>query len=142
MAEDFFAKLARRLEAADGSGVVYGIRDEPHHSGLTTGELAEILQRGTRDGRIPPRDFMRVAAEDMEVIAPPRLRAAARALLKGKSPRRELEKLRDAAHESLVRAIDTFHTPENAPATIRSKGRDDPLVDTGVLRDAADAEIV
>lgn len=57
----------------------------------------------------------------VEVIAPPRLRAAARALLKGKSPQR---------------------TPANAPATIRAKGRDDPLVDTATLRDAADAEIV
>lgn len=138
---DPLGRIIRELEAADGVAVVWGVRDEPHHSGMTTGELAEILIKGTKDGRIPPRDFMQVAADEIEVIARPRLKAIARKLLRGEDPGRELVKLRDAAHEAVVRAIDTFHTPENAPATIRSKGRDDPLVDTGDLRDAADAEI-
>ena len=142
MAEDPLTRIARQLEAAHGKSVVYGVRDEPHPSGMTAGELAEILIRGTRDGRIPPRDFMRVAADEIEVIARPRLRAIARKLLRGEDPSRELDKLSDAAREAVVRAIDTFHMPENAPSTQRAKGRDDPLVDLGNLRDAADAEVV
>lgn len=141
-AEHPLDRVIRRLEAADGVEVVYGIRDEPHHSGLSTTELARILIEGTRDGRIPPRDFMAVAAQDVEVVARPRLRAIARKLLRGEDPSRELSKLSDAAREAVSRAIDTFHTPENAPSTVRSKGRNDPLVDLGDLLAAADAEVI
>lgn len=137
--DDYFRLLARRLEAADGTTVEYGVRDEPHSSGMSAQQLAEILRAGTRDGRIPARDFMQVAADELEVLARPRLKAIARKLLKGESPRREVDKLVGVAEEAVVRAIDTFHTPANATATIAAKGRDDPLVDGGDLRDAAGA---
>lgn len=136
-----FEKLAERLAAADGVGVVFGVMPEAHPSGMPADELAAIHRRGTRDGKIPARDFMQVALDEVSVAGRRLLRQVSRDLLRGRSPRRTLEKLREVCEEAVVRAIDTFHTPPNAPATIRHKGRNDPLVNTGAMRDAAGAEI-
>lgn len=47
-----------------------------------------------------------------------------------------------AAVEQMKSEIIKFKSPHNAPLTIANKGKDDPLVDTGVLRDAIDYRIV
>lgn len=138
----YFDKLARRLNAADGTGVEYGIRDEPHYSGLTTAQLARRLERGDPDRGLPARPFFEQAEEDMKTIAPRLLKRAVQQIQKGKSPARALDTLADAAREALVRAIDNFDDPSNAASTIKRKGRDDPLVSTGAMRDAADAVVV
>jgi len=138
----YFDRLARRLNAADGAGVEYGIRDEPHYSGLTTAQLARRLERGDPDRGLPARPFFEQAEEDMRVISPRLLRRAVQQIQKGKSPERALDTLADAAREALVRAIDNFDDPSNAASTIKRKGRDDPLVSTGAMRDAADAVVV
>lgn len=139
---NFFDDLARRLDAADGVGVEYGIRAEPHYSGLTTAELGRVLHNGRRDGSIPARPFFAQAEEDLRVIAPRLLKRAQREIERGKDPRRALDKLADAAREALSRSIDNFTDPPNAPATIRRKGRNDPLVDRGDLIKAVDAVVV
>jgi hypothetical protein len=63
------------------------------------------------------------------------MRLAAQAALRGRDPRPALAKGRDAAHEAVVRAIETWTDPPNAEGTIKRKGKDDPLVDGGDLLD-------
>jgi len=139
---DYFDRLSRRLHAADGAGVEYGIRDEPHRSGLTTAQLARRLGRGDTDRGLEPRPFFEQAEEDMRTIAPRLLKRAQQAIQKGKDPERSLETLADAAREAMVRSIDNFEDPPNKASTIKRKGRNDPLVDSGDLMRAADAVVV
>jgi len=138
----YFDKLSRHMAAADGAGVEYGIRDEPHYSGLTTAQLARRLERGDEARGLEPRPFFEQAEEDMRVIAPRLLKRATQAIVKGKDPARALETLADAAHEAMSRAIDNFDDPPNKPSTIKRKGRNDPLVSRGDLLAAADAVVV
>lgn len=141
-AADHFDRLSKHLQAASGYGVEYGIREEPHYSGLTTSQLGRRLERGDPSRGLPARPFFEQAEEDLRTIAPRLLKQAAAAIMKGKDPERALGRLADASREALVRAIDTFTTPANAPSTIRQKGRDDPLVHRGDLMAAADAIVV
>lgn len=138
----YFDKLSRHMKAADGVGVEYGIRDEPHRSGMTTAQLARRLERGDKDRGLEPRPFFEQAEEDMRVISPRLLKRAQQAIIKGKSPLPALNTLADAAREALVRSIDNFSDPPNKRATIKRKGRNDPLVDQGGLIEAADAVVV
>jgi len=134
-------RIAARLEKADGAAVVYGIRDVPHYSGMSAAELAAILFRGTRDGRIPARDFFADAEDEIRRQAPQLCRRAARRIIRGLTVRQALEPLRAFCEDAIRDSMDNFKIPPNAPSTIRRKGRDDPLDDTGDLIDAAGAEI-
>lgn len=54
----------------------------------------------------------------------------------------ELNKLGKLITEQMKNEITRFKVPHNAPLTIANKGKDDPLIDTGALRDAIDYRIV
>lgn len=132
-------ETARRFRALDGMLIEFGVAGD-HPSGLPAELLALWLTQGTtEDGRtrIPARDFLTVAADESAAVMARGLRLAASAALAGKDPRRPLAKARDACHEAVVRAIDTWSDPGNAESTIRRKGKDDPLVDKGDLLDLA-----
>ncbi len=85
---------------------------------------------------IPERPFFRTALEE----AKPKVVA----LLKDEiDPRRMTvgpllaDKIGERVADEIRGSIDRWREPPNAPATIARKGRDDPLVDTGQMRDAA-----
>lgn len=124
--------LERRFRSLDGAFVEFGIAGE-HPSGLDAAALGTILTEGT--DTIPARDFLAVAADECKLAVDRAMRLAARVALRGQDPRPALAKGRDAAHEAVVRAIDTWTDPPNAAATIRRKGKDDPLVNKGDLLD-------
>lgn len=131
--------LSRRLAELDGAYIAVGLAG-PHPSGLDAADLGRILSEGTQDGHIPARDFMGPAVEGAALAVKKALREAQRAALKGQSPIPAMRRGAEAAHSSLVRVIDTFDTPGNADATIRKKGKDDPLVDKGDLLDLTFSE--
>lgn len=51
------------------------------------------------------------------------------------------DKIGEAAAEDLKKVIDQWTTPPNSESTIAQKGRDDPLVDTGTMRDSIEHKI-
>lgn len=130
--------LVERLVGLDGAGVEVGFDDRIHPgSGLPTNELARILLKGFGEqgkGRwIPARDYLTPFRAEIKIGKDRLLKQAVQLALKGKDPSIAFEKLRVLAHEALVRVIDTFYDPANAPRTIKRKGRDDPLNDKGDL---------
>lgn len=44
--------------------------------------------------------------------------------------------------KSIKTKIKTITTPENAPSTIKKKGFDNPLIDTGLMLDTVDYEVI
>lgn len=129
--------ISRRFAALHGMTIEGGIAGI-HPSGLSAEVLGTFLIEGThKDGRqhSPPRDFMQVAADEVKPIVDRAMKQASSAVVKGKDPRQALQRGAVAAHEAVSRAIDTFTTPANAPATIAKKGKDDPLVNKGDLLD-------
>ena len=51
------------------------------------------------------------------------------------------EKIGEVAAEDLKKVVDEWTIPPNSPATIAEKGRDDPLVDTGLMRDSIESKV-
>lgn len=93
---------------------------------------------------IPPRPFMRVGLKGLlkEEKYLQKYKTIFTGWLKG-------NKRIDASYRSiekdvvpdLKKIIDAWTTPPNAAYTIAQKGRDDPLVDTGKMRDSVKARV-
>lgn len=51
------------------------------------------------------------------------------------------EKIGEAAAKDLKEVVDQWEIPPNSETTIEEKGRNDPLVDTGTMRDSIESKI-
>ena len=132
-------KLSERLAAMDGATIAVGIAG-PHPSWLPAAELAKIQIQGRRDGSIPARDFWTPATAEADAVMRDGLRKGLALAVEGRDPRPPIARAAEASHDLLIAAIEDFTDPPNAASTIRKKGRNDPLVDEGDLRDATFGE--
>jgi hypothetical protein len=107
---------------------------------MPAAELARILIRGTKDGRIPARDFWSPVIEEVTPIMKNALAQGLALAVRGRDPQLVLRRAASECHDVLLAAIEDFTTPPNADSTIKSKGRNDPLVDEGDLRDSTFGE--
>lgn len=113
---------------------------------LTMAQLAEVMEYGAITGKkthIPPRPMLRMTArlksKDWVKQAGELSKEVTSGKLKGA-----------AAHETLgmliaddikgVMNTSSLFTP-NAPSTVKRKGKNTPLIDTGELRDAVDYKV-
>ena len=87
---------------------------------------------------IPPRPFFRtMIAQNKDSWAP----TAAALLKQGKSPAEVLDIMGELLAGQLRASIIAMKTPPNAPSTIRKKGFDDPLIDSGHMLNSVDFEV-
>lgn len=136
-------KFRRRLAglASQSSGslkVRVGIFESAkYEDGTPVAAVAFWNEYGT--ARIPPRPFIRntVAAHKDEW---PR-QAAAILQANGGDMRQTLALLGEGVKGQIVETIQNFKQPANAPATVRKKGFDKPLIDRGTLWRSIGSEI-
>lgn len=139
--EEALKRLAERFEREDLQvlvGVPEGAGSYPSEDGkpaLTIATIAAVNEFGTADGRIPARPFLRPAIEEGQ---PKFLRLAEIDLpdiLLGRQPvSRLMHRMGNLAVGLVQQKITDVKTPPNAPSTIAKKGSDNPLIDTGALR--------
>lgn len=133
-----FDFMSHTLASLDGMMIGVGIAG-PHSSGLDASELADLLWRGskdkTRSGAIPARDFITPAVEESMLGVTRALKQAVQAKARGKDPTTALRKGTEVAQEALIRSIHDYSEVPNAPSTVRRKGKNDPLVNSGELAD-------
>lgn len=98
--------------------------------------VASLLEYGTL--RIPPRPFMRNCVQKRAARWSRIIAAGIRARILSNFI---LDTLGKEMVEDIQREMDDFSDPPNAPATIRQKGFNNPLIDTGRLRDAVTYEV-
>ncbi len=99
-------------------------------------KVARVLNFGgmsSRGGTIPPRPFLDTA---WERVAASLTTDVERLLRIGVTGRELYEQLGAKYADELWWTIEDWSFPPNAPLTIALKGRDDPLVETGSLRDS------
>lgn len=124
------AELA--AQAADGRGlkVRVGIfENAKYEDGTPVAAVAFWNEYGT--AHIPPRPFFRntVAAHKGEW---PR-QAAAVMQANGGDVRQTLALMGEGVKGQIVETVQDFREPRNAPSTVRKKGFDKPLIDSGTL---------
>lgn len=106
-----------------------------YEDGLTIATIAAVNNFGSADGVIPPRPFLAPAIEKgapqyrrlTEVMLPK--------VLSGEMEMRTmLEMMGNLAEGHVKQEITDLKIPPNAASTIAAKGSDNPLIDTGNLR--------
>lgn len=89
-------------------------------------------------GYIPPRPFMTIGLRDLLKTAKytRAYKKAFRDILNGSSYEKEYLLIGKKVVPDMVDIIDEWSTPPNATSTINIKGEDNPLVDSGKMRDS------
>ena len=93
---------------------------------------------------IPPRPFMRIGLRDIlksKSMTDKYKETFTRALANKGSLKLSYSGIAKTVVPELKKVIDDWTTPPNAPSTIEQKGKNDPLVDTGKMRDSVKAKI-
>jgi hypothetical protein len=130
-----FKAFKRRLGQADDLRVVVGYVD----SRIAT--YAAANEYGTE--HIPSRPFMRSTADsNADKYAAELQRLMERVIVTGKgTPVGALTRVGLMHRNDLIKAITSWTSPPNAPATIERKGTDAPLRDTGTMQRAIAVEV-
>ena len=108
--------------------------------GTPVATVAAVNEFGSRQANIPERPFFRQAIAKMEDGVP--------AIIRGRiDPQRMVIDDRLANQVGAYAAgqvrerITDLREPSNSPATIEAKGSDNPLIDTGFMRQSATWEV-
>lgn len=132
-----------------GPGVFVGVRDngDTDDDGTPLVLIAAVNEFGSVDGHVPERSYLRSTADakrDEYAAAIVAIVDAAMKAPAGQSDRvvrRGLGRLGAKAVGDVKRTITALDTPANAPSTIEKKGADNPLIDTGRLRQSIDFDV-
>lgn len=143
-----WGSVFKRAKAAKDGRVKVGVladdsKGGEDHGGLTVAELAVVLHFGTApdaegDQRIPARPFLQMAFDQQrEELGKLGARLMAEVILGERDQDKALGLLgaKLAAEAKKVITVGNQLAP-NAPATVKAKGSDRPLVDTGRLLNA------
>lgn len=129
-------ELMREIEKfRGGKSVTVGIHEgAPAVEGTTEinmATLGAVLNFGTDDGHIPARPWLAPGVESgtQEYIA-----EIASAVKEGATLDQTLEIIGNIAVGKVQEFMTELDSPPNAPSTIAQKGSDNPLIDTGAMR--------
>lgn len=140
----FLARKREQLAPVEADiGVIensVGVDRDGKTKSITVAEEAFINCHGDPARNIPPRDYQTLAITRYMKIWDQQLTAL---LKSGDQSLRALEKVAIVARDAVKETISNYDGPfpNNAPATIARKGRDQPLVDMGDLLRSIQYEI-
>lgn len=148
-------KLKKNLKDAETYNVNLGWFPEqvygPENSNLPMAYVAKITEEGHVNGAdslipgaiTPPRPFMRVGLKGAlkSGANKQQFQSMIEAVLEGKSVLAAMQKTLPAFEQTLKQVMLDWDTPRNAPLTVRMKGFDDPLYNSGELIDNVTAKV-
>ena len=134
----FKAALKQAVDKAAGGTVRVGIiESQTYPDGESVAQVAYWNEYGT--ATIPARPFFRnTIAEKQDEWA----EKAAELLKQSDDTSHVLALIGEGVKGDIVETIQNFREPENAPSTVKRKGFDKPLIDTGDLWRAIQSEVV
>lgn len=135
--------LRKKLYTISSYTAQAGYYDNKHPSGLSFAYLASIHEFGTRDGRIPQRDFITQAYLDWLASIKDDARKAATEIIYHKAPVvPTLKRIANDGKDFITNAAYAFDSPANAASTVAAKGFDNPLIETGKLATGVKSKVV
>lgn len=130
-----FNRIMRDLQKLDGMEVVAGmLRDSGKaENGASYVDIATWNEYGTR--RIPSRPFIRISADTNRQTWTKMAQQCVNGVIDGDSPRDAAQVIGHRMVEDIRKVFgDKSKLAPNAPSTIKKKGHDKPLIDTGKLK--------
>ena len=138
--DKFRQRLAELAAQATTAKVRVGIIAQANYDGSDGESVAQVAfwnEYGT--ATIPPRPFFRNTIAQHKDEWPKQ--AAALMEANGGDVRQTLELMGEGVKGQIVETIQNLQTPPNASATVKKKGFDKPLIDTGTLWRSIDYEV-
>ena len=135
-------RFLETMRQIDGMEVRIGFQaGEAEHDGVDMCEIAAFNELGTES--IPSRPFLRNSVDNHMNEICKALGAWTLGIVEGRMQPHELMSNLGMLMKGLIQEeiVKGKYVP-NAPATIRRKGSDRPLVDTGLMRDSVNYQIV
>lgn len=132
-----YAKLLANLKMENAS-VLVGVHGSTHSEMVV---IAASNEFGTDNGHVPERSYLRSTVDQGEGEIADDLQRATDRVLDGGSIDRELGLVGEKWVGRVKQTIRDLDTPPNAPSTIRQKGSDNPLIDTGRLRNSITSSV-
>lgn len=140
-------RLLKRLAIMERKEIrwgFFGAKYGPDNDNMYVATIARIQQEGRPKSKglnfIPPRRFFyeniaRVSSnlDTHGVRLEYLIRNAVASTMHGQTDAAAFEKIGKHLQTTLKDEIIAFNTPPNAPYTIKLKGKDDPLIDTGFM---------
>lgn len=130
-----FNRIMRGLQKLDGMEVVAGILKDSGkaENGASYVDIATWNEYGTR--RIPSRPFIRISADTNRQTWTKIAQQCVNGVIDGDSPRDAAQVVGHRMVEDIRKVFgDKSKLAPNAPSTIKKKGHDKPLIDTGKLK--------
>lgn len=125
--------VLKQLEKKQRKVLIVGFFDEKYPNGTRIGLVATANEYGVPEHNVPPRPFMR----DTVITRKSKwLKVVDEVLPETLDVDRTLSILGDVIADDVSNMITAYAIPPNAPSTIKHKGFNDPLVDTGRMRDS------
>tara|TARA_R110000824_G_scaffold30668_7_gene100628 strand:+ start:4136 stop:4621 length:486 start_codon:yes stop_codon:yes gene_type:complete len=136
------AKLAK-ASIGDGPGVFVGVRADKDGDLLT---IAAVNEFGSSDGHVPERSYLRSTIDKNRQDYITQIVKILDAAYTGRTGslstlHRGLSRLGAKAAGDVQKTMTALSSPANAPSTVERKGADNPLIDTGRLRQSIDFEV-
>lgn len=136
-------QLRKELKAYVGDKhVTVGIHEgsqQPESGELNMATLGAVQHFGSEDGRIPARPWLDTGVESGTQEILETIRSGAD---KGLPLDAVLEQVGVVAAGAVQEYMTDLRTPPNAPVTIERKGSDNPLIDTGAMRQSVSYAVI
>lgn len=129
-----FNRIMCDLQKLDGIEVVAGmLKDSGKASnGASYVDIATWNEYGTR--RIPSRPFIRISADTNRQAWAKMAQRCINDVIDGDDPRDAVQVIGHKMVEDIRKVFGSSKLKDNAPSTIKKKGRNEPLVDSGEMR--------
>lgn len=138
-AENKLRAMHGRLANLRDAKVTVGVHKDAgeYEDGTKVSDVARWNHFGSIDGTLPSRPFLTIAVNNVEDGVRARMIRAAKISSQGGDALAEMKKAGEAIEKEAKLVIDSITTlTPNAPSTIKKKGKNHPLFDTGRLRDS------
>jgi hypothetical protein len=132
--------LKKRLKEFKETGIKVGIQNNAglNDEGISIAEYGTANEYGTKQsgGNIPPRPFIRGAADKHKNWQTPIEQAYYDVIEGKKAPLAALALVGRVAVDDIKAYITDLKIPKNADSTKKKKKSDNPLIDTGLMRNS------
>ena len=129
-----YSRIMRDLQKLYGMEVVAGMLKDSGkaENGASYVDIATWNEYGT--GRIPSRPFIRISADTNRQTWAKLAQQCVNDVIDGDSPRDAAQVVGHRMVEDIRKVFGSSELKANAPSTVRKKGRNEPLVDSGEMR--------
>lgn len=137
--KDNTKQLLKNLESMRRFDLLVGVPQEEterEDDEITNAQLMFIHSEGSPAHNIPPRPVIEMTLKEEKEKISEKFKKALNVVVKGGDPRAELEKLGIYVVNKIKAKFGSEDLAPLQPATIKAKGSDRPLIDTGQLRNS------